>query len=227
MMRPLRIEFVLDGSGVHYNPAEPITLDGLLTAALCRWHRSGEPPGRDEIPLDIPLPLNRWRMSGEWGWKASALFPMDPKGEAIVFWRKRLRQNRIELSSGSPNTVMGTYRDWNMPLPLLLTTRMVAYAFGDAHEVRRELKRNIKHLGKKRAHGRGRILSIDVQACDEDLSCVNEGRAMRWLPSPNGFRLVRPRPPYWSTVGRVASCEIGEHLRPTSRGEEDGEKGWK
>jgi CRISPR type IV-associated protein Csf3 len=215
MMRPLRIVFELDGTGVNYNPTEPPMLDGLLCAALCRWHSSGEPPARDEVPKEIPLPLEKWSIEGVWGWKASALFPVDdPLGEQVVFWRKRIRQNRIEISTGSPNANMGTYRDWNMPLPLLLTNKLVAYAVGNAHDVRRELKRNIKYIGKKRAHGRGRINSISVEIVDEDLSCINEGRAMRWLPLADGWRAVRPRPPYWSIAGRMRSCEIGQLLRP-------------
>lgn len=213
MFKPIRITFNLDGTGVFYDQSEPIMLDALLGAAVCRWHVHGEAPARDEEPAEIPLPLARWEIGGTWGWRASALFPDGPTAESMQHWRKRLRQGRIELAAGAPNTTNGTYRDWNMPLPLLLCHRMVAYAVGEPSKVRRELRRSIKYLGKKRAHGRGAVVGIDVEQIEEDLSLRSAaGLAMRWLPEDGGPRLVRPRPPYWNIVGRVACCEIGTAL---------------
>lgn len=205
----LRVVFTLDGAGLYYDPVEPITLDGLLAAACARHHVHGEPPGRDEEPDDIPIPLARWNIGGTWGWKASALFPEGDTLESLTFWRKRLRQDRIEITAGSPNTTNGTYRDWNMPLPLLLCRTMVAYAFGDRVNVRRELRRSVRWLGKKRAHGHGRVTDIEVDRVDQDWSMSRDGIGTRWLPAENGARLVRPRPPYWSNCGRVACREIG------------------
>jgi hypothetical protein len=210
MFRPFKVVFHLDGTGVYYDPLEPIMLDALLAAAVCRWHVHGEPPARDEEPFDVPLPLARWEIGGVWGWRASALFPDGPTVESLQFWRKRFRQSRVEMTEGSPNLTNGTWRDWNMPLPLLLCPRVIGYAVGEVGRVRRELRRSIKYLGKKRAHGRGAVLSIEVEETGEDLSLERDGGAMRWLPAANGMRLVRPRPPYWNTVGRVPCCEIGE-----------------
>lgn len=209
MFSPLRIVFHLDGSGVYYDPAEPLTLDGILAAACSRHHVHGEPPARDEEPFDIPLPLQRWRIGDTWGWHASALFPDGDTLESLTFWRKRMRQNRIEITEGSPNLTNGIYRDWNMPLPLLLCRSMVAYAVGDRTNVRRELVRSIRWLGKKRAHGRGRVISIDVERIEQDYSLIKDGVSTRWMPSGDGARLVRPRPPYWNNCGRVRCCEIG------------------
>jgi hypothetical protein len=209
MFRPLKITFHLDGTGVYYDPCEPLMLDGILAAALCRWHVHGEPPARDEEPFDVPLPLKRWEMGGTWGWHASALFPDGATAESLHYWRKRFRQIRVELTEGMPNLTNGTYRDWNMPLPLLLAPRMVAYANGERARIRRELRRSIKYLGKKRAHGRGAVVGIDAERMQADWSLYKNGTAMRWLPSSDGVRLVRPRPPYWNTCGRVMCEEIG------------------
>lgn len=209
MFSPLKITFHLDGSGVYYDPFEPLMLDGILAAACSRHHVHGEPPARDEAPFDIPLPLARWEIGGTWGWCASALFPDGDTAESLQFWRKRLRQNRIEITDASPNLTNGIYRDWNMPLPLLLCRRMVAYAFGDRRNVRRELVRSIRWLGKKRAHGRGRVVSIDVDRIDEDCSITRNGVYTRWMPAEGGSRLVRPRPPYWNIHDRVMCAEIG------------------
>lgn len=209
MMTPHKITFHLDGTGVYYDPFEPLMLDGILAAACFHHYVHGEPPARDEEPFDIPLPLERWRVGDAWGWKASALFPDGETAESLVYWRKRFRQNRIELTEGSPNLTNGVYRDWNMPLPLLLCRRMVAFAVGDANALH-ELVRNVRWLGKKRAHGRGRVVSIDVERIDDDYSIERDGQLMRWMPREDGSRLVRPRPPYWNICGRVACGEIGD-----------------
>lgn len=224
-MSPHRITFQLDGSGVYYDPYEPLMLDGILAVAFMALVRARkgeryahEEIGRDEPPYEVALPLDRWEICDSWGWKASALFPEGESAETLVYWRKRLRQGRIEFTDGSPNTTNGIYRDWNMPLPLLLCRSMTAYCVTD-REGRRDIRRQlakIRWLGKKRAHGHGRVVGVEVQQIDEDWSITRDGIAMRWLPSEAGSRLVRPRPPYWNIVGRVRCCEIGEtHAEPS------------
>ena len=204
----LKITFHLDGSGVYFDPNEPTTLDGLLCWVLAP--RQGlHHLERCAVPADVRLPLLQRTMGGVWVWRASALFPEGPTGEGIWHWRKRLRQSRIHLTTGSPNTQNGTYRDWQMPLPLTLCTRMVAYAHGTGTEVKR-LLREVRYVGKKAAHGHGKVAKIDVEHCEQDHSLSMDGRAMRWLPTPGGARLVRPRPPYWHPHGRVECCEIGD-----------------
>lgn len=212
MFRPLKITFHLDGTGIYYDPSEPIMLDSLLAAALCRWHVHGEPPARDESPFDIPLPIKKWYIAGSWGWHASALFPDDTRLDSMQYFRKRFRQSRVELTEGSPNLTNGPYREWNMPLPLLLVLRMTCYAFGDRKQIKRTLNRDIKYLGKKRAHGRGAVVSVEVEEIAEDYSLIKDGCAMRWIPFESGGRLVRPRPPYWNLIGRVKCCEIGDAI---------------
>lgn len=207
---PLKITIHLDGSGIYYDPFEPPMLDSLLGALLCRWQVSGEPPARDEEPAELSLPCGRWRIGGEWGWRCSALFPEGDTAEGLIRWRKRFRESRAHLiESAAPNLTNATYRAWDMPLPLLLAREMVAYAVGDRRAIRRALK-DLKYLGKKRAHGRGHVLGVDVERVEYDYSTTRDGRAQRWLPSVTGQRLVRPRPPYWSSIGRMQSCEIGD-----------------
>lgn len=208
--KPLKITFHLDGTGVLYYPFEPTMLDGILAWCLCAYHVSGDPPARDETPAEIPLPLRKWDLNNSWGWHASALFPEGVSAESLQFWRKRFRESRIEFTAGSPNRTNGTYRDWQMPMPLLLCPRMVAYAHGDRSTVQKVLRRGVKYIGKKSAMGKGRVIGIDVEWIEEDCSLVKDGRAMRWLPENGGVRLVRPRPPYWNKVGTVYCCEAGQ-----------------
>lgn len=204
-----KVTFFLDGAGVVYNPAEPIHLDALLHWCLVPFHKSRVGLGRDETPDDIPLPLLKQQVNGTWIWQASALFPEGHTTESLQHWRKRFRQDRIELTSGAPNLQNGPYRDYNMPLPLLHTQKMVAYASGSRKRVKKLLK-NIKYLGKKRAYGYGAVINIELEETEENYSIVMEGNAMRWIPKKNGSRFVRPRPPYWNSIGRVGCCEVGD-----------------
>lgn len=212
----LKITFHLDGSGVCYDPHEPIHLDSLLAWALAPYHCQGEPPARDEPPIDIPLPLDRWEMESAWGWRASALFPEGETIQTLQYWRKRFRQGRAEHLEGRVNIASGPYRDYNMPLPLLLCREMVAWAVGDRHRVEQVLRKHVRSIGKKRAYGHGQVTGIDVEVVAEDLSLWREGRAQRWLPDPDGLRIVRPRPPYWNLVGALPCCEVGEEGRANS-----------
>src|SRR5690606_9511163 len=152
-----------------------------------------------------------------WVWRASALMPDGPQAESVWMWRKRFRRDRAHLTAGSPNLQMGTYRDWQTALPLLLCHRLVAYASGSRRHVRKAL-REVRYLGKKRAHGHGRVIGIEIEEVGEDRSITIDGRAVRWLPDPRGIRMVRPHPPYWHPSGTVRCCEIGDPWPPPAGG---------
>lgn len=207
---PVKITFVLDGTGVLFDPANPLHLDALLTFAAAAHHGSDGELTRTQRPRDIPLPVAKWRAGTEWGWRASALFPDGKTAESLQFWRKKFRQNRIELTAGSPNLTNATWREYNMPMPLILCHSMVAWAFGDRRNIRHELIRSVRHLGRKTSMGKGTVNDVLVEPCDEDWSILREGRAQRWLPLPNAPRLCRARPPYWNNVDRIAQCEVGD-----------------
>ena len=207
----LKIIFRLDGTGIYYDPFEPIMLDSLLAWCLMPFHASGIRPERDDKPFDISLPLAKWKINGSWGWKASALFPEGQTAESLQFWRKRFRTARVEVIKGKPDIRSGAYREYHSPIPLLLTHRMVAYVVGDRRNIRKALQKHLKYLGKKRAYGKGSILGIEVEVIEQDFSLTNkDGLAMRWLPDDAGIRLVRPRPPYWNNCGKIRCCEILE-----------------
>lgn len=182
----------------------------MLAASLCRFHVHGDPPGRDEEPFEVPLPLAKWRLGETWGWRASALFSDGVTCESVQKFRKRFREERVELTTGSPNLTNGPYRNWEVSIPLLLVPRMVAYAVGCVRTVKHELCRYVRYLGRKRAYGRGSVVGIEVERISEDRSLFVNGATARWFPWEGGIRLVRPRPPYWNSVGRVRCVEIGE-----------------
>lgn len=205
-----RVTFHLDGSGIYYDPSEPIHLDALLAWVLAP-KQGLRHIDRAIEPGMVRLPVHRSTINGAQVWHASALFPVGPTGESVWYWRKRFRQGRAELSTGAPNLTNGTYRDWQMPLPLLLVRRMVGYVHGGRKDIRKVL-REVRYLGKKRAHGHGKVCGIDIEEVDVDYSLTMDGLAMRWLPDHNGIREVRPMPPYWHPMGRIRCCEVGEYV---------------
>ncbi len=202
-----KITFHLDGSGVYIDPNEPLHLDALLSWVLAPRVGANKGLGRSDKPDYVPLPLLRRNIGKHWVWAASALFPDGAQEEDLQFWRKRFRQGRADISAGVPNLKNGMYRDWNTPMPILLTSRLIAYASGNRKECRR-LLRELTHLGKKRAHGYGKIIEITYDQIEEDWSILKDGKAMRWLPDETSDRLVRLRPPYWNTTERIKCCEV-------------------
>lgn len=203
-----KVTFHLDGTGLYFDANEPIHLDALLAWVLAPKQNKRHLE-RSEEPSDISLPLKRYDVpeSNSWVWHASALIPDDMDHQTILFWRKRFRQSKAELTIGSPNLTNATYRDWQSPLPLLLTHKLTAYASGSRCDCKKLLK-EVKYLGRKRAHGYGKIIGIDFDEMEEDRSVYWEGKNMRWVPNKDGTRLVRPRPPYWHPFGAVQCLDV-------------------
>lgn len=207
----VRLTFHLDGSGIYYDPWEPLHLDSILAWDLAPRQGLPDCSSTDDVPDVVRLPLLQTHLHGAWVWNASALFPVGPTGEDLQYLRKRFDAARAELTSGSPNLAGSIYRERNIPVPLLLCREMVAYAAGDRRAMRKILKR-IRYLGKYRNVGYGKILGVDLDPIEEDFSLVKEGQAQRYLPMPDGSRLVRPIPPYWNRHGRVRCCQVGERI---------------
>ena len=201
-----KIIFELDGTGICYDPTEPLHLDSLLAWALLPMqYPNRKKLTRTNIPEEIQLPLLEKNVLGHEIWCASALFPEEAI-ETITYIRKRLRHNKLYYTEGAFDTKGGPYRMHNIPLIKTLCRRMVAYASGNRKEVKRILKKHIKLLGKKR---QGIVKDIHCEEIAENWSMVKEGKAMRWLPNENGPRMVRLRPPYWNNTDRVLVAEIG------------------
>lgn len=210
-IKPLKITFHMDGTGTFYDPSEPMHLDGLLAWALCLYQTNGEPPAADEEPFEPRLPIGKWNIDGHWGWCASAILPVGDQTWGMQRFIKRFRENRIEMTKGSPNMQMSTYRKYCIPMPMLLNHEFVAYALGSRKRVHQILSKHIRYLGRKRSVGKGRISSITTDVVVKDFSLVKDGKAMRYLPVYNDYaRLVRTRPPYWNLYDRTHCCEIGD-----------------
>ena len=111
------------------------------------------------------------------------------------------------MTKGSPNLMRGLYREWNMPVPLTLAHKIIAYAKGDKLLVEQLLRAKCKSIGKKRY---GRVTDITCQIIGQNYSLIKEGAAMRYLPSEHGSKFVRPMPPYWNIHGRIQCYDVGD-----------------
>lgn len=204
------IILTLDGRGLHYDAYEPPHLDDLLHSILILLNGKTRNLQRDEPPDEVGLPLLQETIHGEKVWKASAIFPDGDGFETLRYFRKKYRAAKIDLTDAAPNLQNGVYREYNVPVPTLCVPRLIAYASGDRKEVKRILRKHLPAVGKYRGKGFGRVVSVECDELPEDYSWQKDGYATRYLPQPNGMKLVRPRPPYWNSVGRVLCCEVGD-----------------
>lgn len=216
-MNDVKIIFTLDGTGIAYNPGEPIHLDALVDWILrpLKLGSSGGCMNADDPVSEINLPFAKHDCgNGAWVWKASALFP-DGDFETLIYWRKKFRQARADITKGSPNLQNATYREYNTPLPVKLCRTLTAYAVTfDRGDLQKMLRQKLKYLGKKRSIGLGKIVSVDVENVDYDWSIAKTGFATRYLPHPDGLKVVRPRPPYWNIHHRTNCLVAGDQIIP-------------
>lgn len=205
-----KVTLHLDGTGVYYDAYEPPHIDDLLHSILILLNKQTRNLQRDEAPDETGLPLMQGVINGEKVWKASALMPEGVTFETLRYYRKKFDQEHLNYTDATVNLQNGVYREYNMPIPVLCASKLVGYAQGNCKEVKRILKKHLPAVGKYRAQGFGRVVDVECDHIDDDWSWVKDGRAMRYLPTPGGMRLVRPRPPYWNIVGRRPSCEVGD-----------------
>jgi CRISPR type IV-associated protein Csf3 len=210
-MKPLKITFELDGTGMISYPNDPIMLDGLLAYAAMPAKYFNYNIDKQEKPYEPELPLKSIIINDQKIWCASALFVEGQEVESIQYWRKKFRTSRAVFTKGTVNLQSGTYREYNVPMPLMLNNRLTAYAYGNESEIERLLDK-IKYIGHKRAYGKGRINNIIVNEIDIDYSVVKGNTAMKYIPNENGDRIGRVRPPYWSEYETCQSCFVGDDI---------------
>lgn len=163
-------------SGIGHAAPWGIALDGLLASVLhSRAKVELEDAGgvhvpvfeRDEV-VDLALPLARCEVAGElWHWAATTAWPGAVGGESLEVrtWFSFPDSARLEeLAQGLPQHVdddRGRWRRYAMPL-LTTVADLTWQGVGDLAEVR-ALLGEVASIGKKRAHGRGRVLEWRVE----------------------------------------------------------------
>jgi CRISPR type IV-associated protein Csf3 len=70
-----------------------------------------------------------------------------------------------------------------MPLPTLVTDKVVWYAYGDREQIT-ELIQPIVGLAKKRSQGNGHVLAWHVEPIEQDQSEWLDANLMRPVPGP-------------------------------------------
>lgn len=210
-MKNFKVEFNLDGTGMWYDPTTPIHLDALMSWCLTPFHIPIEDRNisRDDEPTFIPIPVLQETINGHKVFCASALSPEGFFAEDNSFYKKSFRENRIEITKGSPTLTNGEYRAYKNNIPLILTHKMVAYCVSDCKKKLKSALRSLKYLGKKRAYGFGRIVKIEIEEVNYNYSLFKNGKTNRFIPSENGTRFVRPMPPYWNGYGKIKCLDIG------------------
>lgn len=214
------------GDGMH--------LDGLLAYSAFRVYARHN--GLDGIPhitepwvVDFDLPLCRWTAPAPeetdsrlltadgqaWGWCASAVQLPDDAPRRSVALRKMPATDEMARYTDSPSVTLGAgaLKAADLVFPAVLTRQLVWYAAGDKNKVRRLLK-HITHVGKKTAHGYGRVQRWSVRQADDDWSTDRAGVLMRRMPAT-----VRPqahhhrmavRPPYHHPSRVMLTVEAGQ-----------------
>lgn len=196
-------------------------LDAILAAA---WMRLNHPEsyyndgGRSGELIEAPLPLARVNIAGEWLWAASvAQYRL--YGEQIYYWHKRFDDYLAERyldKLRKINTQSGQYKNYRMPINVLLVGELNWFCVGDPIQIKNLLS-TISGIGKKRAYGFGSIVLNEqgkpnwiVEPWPEDWSIRGPGgRLMRIVPFSGKvtegatFRVWGIRPPNWHPANQV------------------------
>lgn len=206
-----KITFHMDGKGIIYNRDEPIHLDGILACRKFHYmpERNKDNLSRDDMPDEAELPLESIIVNGQRIWKASALFPEGPVYHESRFYRKRFPGDKADgLTTGNIDITKGAYRSYNNENIMLLCHKLVAWYDGSVRRVKK-LLRGVNRLGKDRVQGHGQILEITHEETTDNFCLYRDGKTMRFIPHPDGFLMVRPRPPYWNNNGKIPTLPIG------------------
>lgn len=212
---PLRVTAQLE-AGVATGP-HGIALDGLLASVL--HSRTGPSPvpliDVDE-PDPIDLPLARCGAGLDWHWAATNARAADGHGipPDVRYWVSHLDDRDIEVLSphGSLPKVLsharGRYRSQYQPLLTTVCSALTWTAVGDVAAVA-DLLQEIPAIGKRRAHGHGRVTSWTVTV-DPELDPWSAGHV------DEQGELARPTPPRCLPGRRAGDCEsVG--IRPPYR----------
>jgi len=186
-MENIKVVFEMEDRAV-FNFERPIHLDGLLVWAM-----------GDKVGKEIELPLAKWKVvsHSEWGWCASALFPMFLVGGLYKQFRDGIKSSVDSVNSFGINNFY----------VVLYCRELVGYARGDIDKVKSYLSR-VRFLGSE--NNRRKVKAIHVEKIDTNNSVVMGDISMRYLPDRLGKKWIRARPPYWGLGGRILCCDIGD-----------------
>lgn len=174
-----------------------LAIDGVLAKVWIEENYPeliGQPFDFNNI-IEADLPIERRGEGNDWYYAASfACFK--PLKETRRFWHKKfdegLATQYIDFQGkrGAIETKSGRFKNYRMPLNIILVPEINWYVRGDKEEIERLLQK-VKYIGKKASQGLGAVKEWIIEEIDEDLSWL------RPIPDPNGDDYSAIRPPYW------------------------------
>lgn len=166
--QPVRVTAHLE-AGVVFGHPWGIALDGLLASVILDQYDVPEQPKVMDQPNPqlVDLPLHRCDAGRAWHWAATCAWPVD--GATLLphvsYYSTTTDHRHLEhLAQATPSTVSdrrGRYRAHQRPLLVTTCTALTWHAIGSTKEIS-NLLASVPAIGKKRAHGHGRVLRWDV-----------------------------------------------------------------
>lgn len=158
-----------------------------------------------------------------WYWSCSSA-QIDVKARDTHYWNKRFDtqaslSDHIDFGGRVEKIIIeqGQYKAYHMPLPTLITNKIMWYAYGD-REAMTDLLSPVMGIGKKRAQGEGHVLRWGIEEITDDCSTWKENCLMRPLPGPlaqdilwqetPNIRHIAFRAPQWHPMNQVM-CAVG------------------
>ena len=215
MLEPIVVTARLATGYVAADPWSP-ALDGILAWAIMRRdHPEMLDVGvLDGDPMEVDVPLERLGDGEDWYYACS--MPLAPGAvEHVTWYHKRFDdQHERYLDAGKRrkiNAKSGRYKSYRLPRIERVCREVHWHAVGDQAAVF-ELLALVRHIGKLRAQGMGRVMGWDVVPGGADDARL--ARELRPIPvdDPDGECLVMPwglRPPGW-WVGNHRWCRMPE-----------------
>ena len=171
-MRPVVVRGILATPYVAAEPDGRVHLDALLAWAVANVfpYPIHYEDGVGLIPL--PLMLLWVSQDGLPLWAASDLLPQGEILRDRSYWHKRYPAAEAEWArKRSANVRAGRWKEYRMPLYHIRVPEVRGIAIGVPGEIERMLE-VVTHVGKKPAHGYGRIVRWIVEPLNEDRETV-------------------------------------------------------
>ena len=146
-------------------PLFPVALDALLASVVC--DRAGYVAGVGEWH-DVEVPIQR-SSCGRFHMASVGHYRVARSVQGHIHKRSPVPEMTMVGSSTmrSINTATGLNKSFRLPLPLALVSAegMHWWTIADA-DVIRPLVEGVRHIGKKRSAGRGRVAGWTVEPCE-------------------------------------------------------------
>lgn len=176
-----------------------LPLDSILAYV---WMKENHPElmetdaGKNGEVIIPDLPMIEKRGQGNDWYYACSFACFTPLKETKRYWHKRfdeqLGETYIDFKGkrGTVNVKSAQYKNYRIPLNIILIPEITWYIRGDKAEIERMLQQ-ITHIGKKASQGLGAVREWKIETIDKNLSWL------RPIPDKNGDDFQAIRPPYW------------------------------